>query len=136
MAVLLAVPAVILTLVWLVASVAIGVGLRCDESCTGEGWRRTNGGWQWNLVPLVGAIAVLAALALVRYVRRGQPLAAAISLLIATGAVLFDVSWIEPGWRDHVDRHTGLTGLCAGVFVCALVAVLFAVPASDRPGET
>lgn len=136
MAVLLAAPALILTLVWLVASLAIGVGLRCDESCTGKGWRRSNGGWQWNLVPLVGAMAVLAAVALVRYVRRGQPLAAVISLLVATGAVLFDVSWIEPGWRDHVDQHTGLAGLCAGVFVSGLVAVLFAVPEGDRPDET
>jgi hypothetical protein len=42
-----------------------GLGLRCDESCDGDGWRRTEDAWQWNVLPALGALALICGLALV-----------------------------------------------------------------------
>jgi hypothetical protein len=123
---LLAAPALVFSIVAMLASLVIGVGLRCDEACGGETWRRSADGWQWDVIPLLGGIGLVAAVVLVVCVSRGRPWAALAALLTGMLALVFDLSWVEPDWRDSIARHPGTAAVCATVFVSGLVSALLA----------
>ena len=44
----------------LAAAMLWGLALRCDDACGGEGWRRSEEGWQWNGIVALGAITFAA----------------------------------------------------------------------------
>ena len=131
-ALLFAAPALVFSIIAMLASLVIGVGLRCDDSCGGETWRRNADGWQWDLIPLLAAVGLFAAVALVVCVARGRPWHALALLLIGTAALVFDLAWVEPDWRNSIGRHAGTAAACAMVFVSGLLSVLLAFPATAR----
>jgi hypothetical protein len=110
--------ALLVGLVW-------GLGLRCDEACTGGGWRHAPGAWQWYLVAAMGVGAFAAGLALVLLVWRRRARAAAVAAVVEAlcGAAL--ATMLAPGWWEHIDsrnvRPLALTAACAA---CAAIAVL------------
>jgi hypothetical protein len=61
-----------------------GLGLRCDDSCGGGDWRRTEDAWQWNVLPVLGSLALICGLALVVCVWRGWVTGALASLVVGT----------------------------------------------------
>ena len=101
-----------------------GLGLRCDESCDGDGWRRTEDAWQWNVLPVLGSLALLCGLALVVCVWRGWVTGTLASLVVGTLTVLAAGTWLEPGWHEHVDRNQKGVLLCLLVFAAGLCAAL------------
>lgn len=110
--------ALLVGLVW-------GLDLRCDESCTGDGWRHTQDAWQWNLVAAAGIGAFAAGLALVLLVWRRRVRAATIAVIVEAlcGAALAVA--LAPGWWQHVDsRNAWPLALTAASAACAVVAVL------------
>jgi len=65
-----------------------GATLRCDDHCTGLGWRNTDGAWQWHAVVALGVIAFAAGTAHVVLVWRRRGYLAIGALLVAAVAVL------------------------------------------------
>jgi hypothetical protein len=128
---LAAVPWVFSGIVFL-GSLAWGLGLRCDESCSGDGWRRTEDAWQWNALPVLGGIAFIAGTALFVCVCLGRPWGALAALLVGAGTALFAGSWLEPGWREHLDRNVENVLVCVGVFFAGVFAALLASPGRRR----
>ena len=101
-----------------------GLGLRCDDSCGGGDWQRTEDAWQWNVLPVLGGLALICGLALVVCVWRAWVGGALASLVIGTCTALAAGSWLEPGWHEHVDRNPKGVLLCLLVFAAGLCAVL------------
>jgi hypothetical protein len=119
--------ALLVGLVW-------GLGLRCDESCAGDGWRHTQDAWQWYLVAALGAGAFAAGLALVVFVWRRRVRAAAIAVVAEAlcGAALAVA--LAPGWWHHLDsRNAWPLALTAASGACAVAAVLL-TPSPARRG--
>ncbi len=71
----------LISLVW-------GIGLRCDDSCGGPGWRRSSAGWQWDGVVALGALSLLAGTVLLVLVWRRRTNYAVISFGVGLGAAL------------------------------------------------
>lgn len=110
--------ALLVGLVW-------GLDLRCDESCTGDGWRHTQDAWQWNLVAAAGIGAFAAGLALVLLVWRRRVRSAGIAVIVEAfcGAALAVA--LAPGWWQHLDsRNVRPLALTGAAGACAVVAVL------------
>jgi hypothetical protein len=110
--------ALLVGLVW-------GLDLRCDESCSGDGWRHTQDTWQWYVVAALGLGAFAAGLMLIVLVWRRRVRAAAIAVVAEAvcGAALAVA--LAPGWWQHLDsRNAWPLALTAASGVCAVVAVL------------
>lgn len=114
--------------VLLLGSLLFGLGLKCDESCYGDGWRHDSSAWQWNLIPLAGAVAFASATAFVVYVWRRRPFAALLTLVTGAGAALVSVSIFSPVSGDDLERHPLVAGACAVIFLCGLFGTLLCAP--------
>jgi hypothetical protein len=44
-----------------------GLGLQCDESCTGQDWQHTAGAGQWTVLTVAGLAVFAAGIALVLF---------------------------------------------------------------------
>jgi len=121
-ALLLAVPPLAVSIVGLLLSLFV-YALRCDDACGGESWRQSVQAWQWDVVLILGGSAFVAAVALVVCVWRSRPAGALAALLVGAAALLFDLSWVEPDWTEHVARHQGTVLLTVGAFLSGIVAV-------------
>jgi hypothetical protein len=111
-----------------------GLDLRCDDSCTGEGWRHTEDAWQWNLVAALGLGAFAAGLAVVFFVWRRRVRASEIAVAVEalSGAALTVA--LAPGWWQHLDsRHAWPLALTVASGACAVGAVLL-IPRPERRG--
>jgi hypothetical protein len=128
LAVLLALVPWVFSGIILLASLAWGLALRCDDSCGGDGWRRTEDAWQWNVLPVMGGIAFIAGTALFVCVCLGRPWGALAALLVGTVTALFGGSWLVPGWHEHLDRNIENVLVCVAVFFAGLFAALLASP--------
>jgi hypothetical protein len=113
----------------LLAALAWGVGLRCDESCGGPGWRRSPDGWQWDAVVALGVLGFLAGMILVVFVWRGRRVLAAAAFLVGLGAVLTLATALSPEWPEHVDSMSANEAM---VFLAGLGAPVAAVLLSAR----
>ena len=110
LAVLLAcLPRVVSGLV-LLGSFVFGLGLKCDESCTGDGWRHTADAWQWNVIPLLGAVAFVAGTTLLVSVWRPRPGRALAALIVGTAVTLAVATGLQPLSRDELARHPRSSG--------------------------
>ncbi|HEY3068823.1 MAG TPA: hypothetical protein VGJ34_00780 [Gaiellaceae bacterium] len=121
-ALLLAAPPLIFSVVGLLVSFVL-YGLRCDEACDGDSWRRSADAWQWDLVLILGGSAFVAALAFVVCVWRIRPRGALAALLVGTGAFMVDLWWVEPDWAEHIARHQGIVLLGVAAFLSGVVSV-------------
>ena len=105
-----------------------GVGLQCDESCTGDGWEHTAGAPQWTVIAILGFVVFAAGIALFAFVCRGRPLAALAALLLGTGAIAGALGLWHESLLDDFSRHPVPTGAFALVLLSGLFAVLLCVP--------
>lgn len=108
----------------LLASLVWGLGLRCDDACDGDGWRRTPDAWQWNGLVALGAVVFLAGTALVVFVWRRRPLAAGGAFLTGLGTALGLAFALSPRWPEHVDVSEGVTALLVLAGVAAPIAAI------------
>jgi hypothetical protein len=102
-----------------------GVGLQCDESCTGDGWQHTAGAPQWTLLTILGFVVFTAGISLFTFVCRGRPWHA-LGALAAGAAVLASVLGMSEGnlWEDVNPVALGALALVllAGLFAALLCA--------------
>jgi len=117
----------------LLGSLVLGLGLKCDESCTGDGWRRTAEAWQWNAIPLLGLVAFVAGTTLLVSVWRRRPGRAFAALLVGTFAALAVAGGVQPFSHDELARHPKAVAACALIFFAGLFASLLCAPGEPDP---
>ncbi len=108
----------------LAAALLWGLALRCDEACDGDGWRRSEDGWQWDAVVALGVAAFLAGAALVVSVWRRRAGYALAAFIAGLAAVLAFATALSPEWREHLGRVEGDEAL---LFLSGVAAPLAAV---------
>ncbi|HEX5467408.1 MAG TPA: hypothetical protein VFW80_00010 [Gaiellaceae bacterium] len=118
------------------AGVLWGALLRCDESCSGEGWRHNSDAWQWHGVTALGVSAFLAGSVLVYSVWTGRRVLAVLAVALGLTAVLIMATLLSPEWLSHLDRRTPeeLLILLLGV-AAPIVAAALTPPAHRQPAE-
>lgn len=117
----------------LLAAFVWGVLLRCDESCGGDGWRRTNGAWQWHAVTALGVVAFAFGAALVYFVWAGRRVRAAFAVALGLGATSALGTAMSPGWAFHLDRRTPADVVILAVGISApLLALALTAPRGER----
>ncbi len=105
LAVALAIIPLAASLIVLLMTLVFGLGLQCDESCTGEDWHHTAGAWQWEVQPIVGAIVFLSGLALFVSVLGSRPGRAFAALALGALVTFLGAAWTGDNWRDSLERH-------------------------------
>jgi hypothetical protein len=115
----------------LLAALFWGLGLRCDEACDGQGWRRSEDAWQWNGVVALGAVAFLAGTALLFFVWRRRPGYAAVGFAVGLAAVVSLASALSPEWSEHLGRLDPREAL---LFIIGLAAPIAAIGLTTRRG--
>jgi hypothetical protein len=120
--------------VWaLLAALVGGAGLRCDDACGGQGWRRNPDAWQWDGIVALGVLAFLAGTALVLLVWRRKRAFAAAALIVAVGSVLVLGTGLSSDWLEHLDRRSAgeLLAILAGI-AAPVAAVVLAAPRPEQ----
>jgi hypothetical protein len=122
--------AVVLALVGWIGSIPIGLigvfwggGLRCDESCGGEGWSQSKDAWEWDVVVALGVAAFLCGALLVAAVGFGRRGAAAFALVGGLASTVVLATMLSPQWLQHAGRNGGTTFLAVVVVGAAITAV-------------
>jgi hypothetical protein len=110
------------------AGLTWGLGLQCDESCTGDGWQHTAGAPQWTLLAALGLFVFACGVALFAFVCRCRPWRALAAL--ATGAASLFASLALSGtqWHEEVQRHPLPVGALALVLLAGVFAALLCAP--------
>ena len=119
----------------LLLTLVFGLGLQCDESCTGEDWRHTAGAWQWSLYPVLGAIVFLAGAMAFISVCRSRPGSALVSLALGASVTFAGMAWSGDNWRESLGRHPLVVGLIAVILVSGVLAALLCAP-TERDSPT
>ncbi len=104
-----------------------GLGLQCDENCTGEDWQHTAGAPQWTALTVAGFAIFAAGVALFVSVYRGRPAAALTALAFGTLTLVGTLTWWGNDWSLELGRHPlsfGAVGCVLGsgalaAFLCA-----------------
>jgi hypothetical protein len=117
----------------LLAGLVWGAGLRCDDACDGQGWRRSEDAWQWDGVVVLGGAAFLAGTALILYVWRRKRLYAAGAFIAGLSATLGLATALSPEWAQHLDRVNAGEALLFVVGLCAPVVAVLLAGATTRP---
>jgi len=120
----------------LLLTLVFGLGLQCDESCTGEDWQHTAGAWQWSLYPaedgierpLPGSMAFIS-------VCRSRPGSALVSLALGAGVTFAGMAWSGDNWGESLGRHPLVIGLIAVILVSGVLAALLCAP-TERDAPT
>ena len=134
LAVLLACVPWVVSGVVLLGSLLFGLGLQCDESCTGDGWRHTAGAWQWDLIPLLGVVAFVAGTTLLVSVWHRRPGRAFAALLVGTISALAVAGGLQSFSHDELARHPKTVGACALIVFAGLFASFLCAP-SEPAGD-
>jgi hypothetical protein len=108
------------------AGLVWGMGLQCDDSCTGDGWQHTAGAPQWTLLTILGFVVFAAGISLFAFVCRSRPWHA-LGALAAGATALASVLGMSRGnlW-DNV--HPLALGALALVLLAGLFAALLCAP--------
>jgi hypothetical protein len=99
-----------------------GLGLQCDESCTGDGWQHTAGAPQWTLLTILGFVVFAAGISLFTFVCRSRPWHALGALGTGVAALASVVAMSEENLWEHV--HPVALGALALVLLAGLFAAL------------
>ena len=135
LAVLLAAVPLVTGAFLLLLTLFFGLGLQCDESCTGEDWRHTAGAWQWSLYPLLGTIVFLAGLMTFVFVCRSRPRGALVALVLGACVTFSGMAWSGDNWRESLGRHPLIVGLIAVILVSGVLSALLCA-ATERDAAT
>ena len=95
----------------------VATQVRCDESCDGAGWRRSEDGWQWDALAGLAVLVFVAGTAFVACIWRRRAGAATFAFLVGVAATLTYGIWLIPDSVDHLDRRS------AGDLAVALIGV-------------
>ena len=110
------------------AGLTWGVGLQCDESCTGDGWQHTAGAPQWTVLTILGFVVFAAGISLFVFVCRRRPWAALAALLIGFGAIVVALGMWHETVLDDLQGNPVPTGGFALVLLSGVLAVLLCAP--------
>jgi hypothetical protein len=113
-----------------------GLGLQCDESCTGDGWRHTAGAPQWAVLTILGFVVFGCGIALFAFVYRSRPWAALTALLLGGATAFGALAWWERGSLSHVDRHPLTAGAVGVLFVSGVLAAFLSAPSEGLRDRT
>jgi hypothetical protein len=135
LAVLLAAVPLVTGAFLLLLTLLFGLGLQCDESCTGEDWQHTGGAWQWSLYPVLGGIVFLAGAMTFISVCRSRPGNALVSLALGACVTFSGMAWSGDNWCESLGRHPLIVGLIACILVSGVLAALLCAP-TERDAPT
>ncbi len=110
------------------AGLTWGVGLQCDESCTGDGWQHAAGAPQWTLLAILGFVVFAAGIALFAFVCRRRPWAALAALLVGFGTIVVALGMWHETVLDDLQRNPVPTGVFALVLLSGAFAALLCAP--------
>jgi hypothetical protein len=105
-----------------------GMGLQCDDTCTGDGWQHTAGAPQWTLLAILGFVVFAAGIALFAFVCRSRPWAALAALLVGFGTIVVALGMWHETVLDDLQRHPVPTGAFALVLLSGAFAALLCAP--------
>jgi hypothetical protein len=105
-----------------------GLGLQCDESCTGEDWRHTAGAPQWTVLTVAGFVVFAAGIALFVFVYRARSWPALVSVAVGAVTAVAALSWWGVTWSAELSRHPLAYGTFACVVLAGVVASLLCAP--------
>jgi hypothetical protein len=112
-----------------------GLGLKCDENCTGEDWQHTAGAPQWTVLTVAGLVVFAAGIALFVFVYRAQPWPALAALGFGTVTLVGTLSWWGTNWSKELPRHPLSFGALACILLSGALASFLCVPATGRQSE-
>jgi hypothetical protein len=110
------------------AGLTWGLGLQCDESCTGEGWQHTAGAPQWTLLAVLGFVVFGCGIVLFVFVCRCRPLLALAALATGAAALFASLAPWETDWGEELQRHPLPFGALALVLLAGVFAALLCAP--------
>ena len=106
-----------------------GLGLQCDESCTGEDWQHTAGAGQWTVLTLAGLAVFAAGIALVGFVYRRRSRPALACVAFGTLTIVVTLTWWGMDLILELGRHPGAFAAFGCVLLAGALAALLCAPA-------
>lgn len=99
-----------------------GLGLQCDESCTGEDWQHTAGAPEWTALTVAGFVVFASGAALFVLVYRARPWPALACVAVGALTTVAALSWWGTDWNEELARHP----LSFGAFGCVVLSGVLA----------
>jgi hypothetical protein len=109
-----------------------GLGLQCDESCTGEDWQHTAGAPQWTALAVAGFVVFAAGIGLFVCVYRARPWAALAALGAGAVTLVAALTWWGTNWSDELGRHPVSFGALACVVLSGVLSAFLCAPDMSR----
>ena len=105
-----------------------GLGLQCDENCTGEDWQHTASAPQWTLLTVAGFLVFAAGIALFVFVYRARAGAALVALAFGTLTLVGTLTWWGNDWSLELGRHPLSFGAVGCVLLSGALAAFLCAP--------
>jgi len=111
-----------------------GLGLQCDENCTGEDWQHTAGAPQWTGLTMLGFVVFGCGIAMFVFVYRSRPWHALVALALGVVMTLSALAFRGSLSVGHLDRHPMGVAFVAGSLCVGVLASFLCAPA-EKPGS-
>jgi peptidoglycan/LPS O-acetylase OafA/YrhL len=112
-----------------------GVGLQCDENCTGDDWQHTAGASQWTVLTVMSFVVFGSGIALFAFVYRSRPWQALAALALGTTGLVAALSFWGTDWNDELERHPLPFGALACILLSGALAAFLSAPSGPRSGQ-
>ena len=109
-----------------------GVGLQCDESCTGDDWQHTAGASQWLVLTALAFVVFGSGIALFVFVYRSRPWRALAAIAFGAVTLVSALSFWGTDWNDEVERHPLSFGALAIVVLVGVLAAFLSAPSEPK----
>jgi hypothetical protein len=113
-----------------------GMGLQCDENCTGDDWQHTAGAPQWTVLAVMALVVFVSGIALFAFVYRSRPWQALAALACGTTALVSALSFWGTDWNDEFRRHPLTFGALAAILLSGALAAFLSAPADNAAPDT
>ena len=110
-----------------------GMGLQCDESCTGDDWQHTAGAPQWTVLTVMSFVVFGSGIALFASVYRSRPWQALAVLALGAVTLVAALSFWGTDWNEEFKRHPLTFGALAAILLSGALAAFLSTPSGTAP---